>query len=203
MDGTGPVLIGVNGYTSNSEIGHIYYELGNLAGGPLTYTDPFLNIQPFLYWTNTISHQVSVQLYSIYDFRFSRGQMAVSRSDFIEYAWAVMDGDVGPAPSPDISITPTSHDFGNVNIGNISTPQTFTISNTGTANLINGTNEITGTNTTSFFIDTGDDSCSAQIIAPLGDCDVAVTFSPDTVGTITASLSVPSNDPDTPTLNVP
>ncbi len=46
----------VNGYESDSEMGHLYYnELGNIAGnGGLTNSGPFQNLQPHRYWTGTI-----------------------------------------------------------------------------------------------------------------------------------------------------
>ncbi len=104
-----PDLYSITGKLSNSsntrahEMANLYYnELGNPEDGPLAYTDPFLNLQPALYWSSTISHQVNIGLYAIYDFRFSRGVTAVSRNDFTNsYSWAVMDGDVGAKPIPE------------------------------------------------------------------------------------------------------
>ncbi len=92
-------------YTKGHEMANLYYnELGNSEGGPLTNSGIFINLQPALYWSSTISHQVNVGLYAINDFRFSRGATAVSRNDFSNsYSWAVMNGDVGlanPVPEP-------------------------------------------------------------------------------------------------------
>lgn len=102
-------------------------------------------------------------------------------------------------PSPSISISPTSKDFGNINVNNTSTPQTFTISNTGTANLNIGT--ITTTNPVEFRIQ--NDNCSAHTISPSGTCTVQVVFSPASLGSKTANLSIPSNDPHKNPLDVP
>ena len=106
-----------------------------------------------------------------------------------------------PIPEPNIIISVASYDFGNVNIGNTSTPQTFTISNTGDADLIIGTIGLTGADASEF--DFQNDVCSAQIIAPSGTCTINVTFSPTSSGAKSANLYIPSDDPDTPVLNVP
>jgi YD repeat-containing protein len=101
---------------------------------------------------------------------------------------------------PEISVSPPSKDFGSVDVGNTSSPQTFTVSNTSKSDLIIGTLSITGTDASQF---TGqNDTCSGQTIVPSSTCTVDVVFSPTSAGTKNASLSIPSNDPDTSTLNV-
>jgi hypothetical protein len=102
---------------------------------------------------------------------------------------------------PNISVTPTSSIFGNVNIGSSSSPQTFTVSNTGSANLVIGTTSITGTDASQFSKQ--NDSCSGKTLTPSSSCSVNTVFSPASTGSKSVSLSIPSNDPDTPTLNVP
>src|SRR4030043_1596768 len=94
---------------------------------------------------------------------------------------------------PAISINPVSKDFGIVNVGSASVLQTFTISNTGTANLNIGT--IASTNPVEFKVQ--NDNCSAHIISPSGTCTVQVVFSPASIGSKTANLSIPSTDPYT------
>jgi hypothetical protein len=101
----------------------------------------------------------------------------------------------------DISVSPTSYDFGTVVVGDSSTPQIFTISNTGDADLDIGTISLTGTDVTEFTIQ--NDNGTGQTILPLGNCTIDVVFSPTAEGVKSANLSVPSNDPDTPVLNVP
>ena len=104
-------------------------------------------------------------------------------------------------PLPDISVSPVSFNFGNVNVGSTSASQTLTVSNTGLADLVIGTLSITGTDDSEFSIQ--NDNCSGQTIAPSGICTVDVTFSPTSLGLKSANLSVPSNDPGLPILNVP
>jgi hypothetical protein len=101
--------------------------------------------------------------------------------------------------TPNILSTPSSYNFGNVAISN--TPsQTFTISNTGTGNLTIGTITINGPQS-SEFSKTGD-TCSGQTIASSSTCTVQVKFSPVSVGTKSATMAIPSNDPDQNPLNV-
>jgi hypothetical protein len=97
-----------------------------------------------------------------------------------------------------ISVSPESYNFGNVQVGSSSTAQTFTISSTGTADLIIGTITLTGTNASEFS--TLNDNCSGQTLAPSGSCTVQVVFSPTSAGVKSANLTIPSN---APTLNVP
>jgi hypothetical protein len=101
--------------------------------------------------------------------------------------------------NPDISISPASHDFGTVNL-EASSSQTFTISNSGDADLGIGKLSITGENFFEFAIRTAD--CSNQVIAPAGSCKVDLVFFPNIEGLKKATFLIPSNDPDTPQLEV-
>jgi hypothetical protein len=83
-------------------------------------------------------------------------------------------------------------------VGSSSAAQTFTVTNTGTANLIIGTIGLTGTDPTQFSKQ--NDNCSGQTIAPSGTCTVQAVFSPASAGGMNANLSIPSN---APTVTVP
>ena len=96
------------------------------------------------------------------------------------------------------AVSPSSHNFGDVIVGNSSSAQTFTVSNTGTANLVIGTITLAGANPAEFGKQ--NDNCSGQTIAPSGSCSVQAVFSPTSVGSLNANLSIPSN---APTLDVP
>ncbi|MDI6752093.1 MAG: clostripain-related cysteine peptidase, partial [bacterium] len=106
----------------------------------------------------------------------------------------------GIPSQPNISVFPSSHDFGSVNVSDTSAAQTFTISNTGTADLIIGTLSITGIDSSEFSIQ--NDNASGQTIPPSGSRTVQVVFSPQSIGIKNVDLSIPSNDPEAPTLNV-
>ncbi|MDI6793521.1 MAG: choice-of-anchor D domain-containing protein, partial [bacterium] len=121
--------------------------------------------------------------------------------------WAVGEGGtilrfVGePDTTPNISVSLISHDFGSINVGSQSASQTFTISNTGDANLEIGAISLTGADSSEFNIQS--DNCAGQTLAPADTCTVDVVFSPISAELKTANLSIPSNDPDTPTFEVP
>jgi len=108
-------------------------------------------------------------------------------------------GPIVGTTAPDIAVSPTSHDFGSVNVGFTSSPKAFTVSNTGGVLSI-GSITLTGTDAAEFSIQ--NDECSGRTSAPPATCTVDVVFSPTSEGAKSANLSIPSNDLDTP-LNVP
>ena len=96
-------------------------------------------------------------------------------------------------PQPDISVSPLNLAFPDIVVMQSSSPLDVTISNNGTVAL-----SLTGISlddTTNFSLDPG--SCSITV-APAGSCTAAVTFSPQTVGSFNASLTINSTDPDSP-----
>jgi hypothetical protein len=101
----------------------------------------------------------------------------------------------------DISVSPASHDFGNVSTVETSTALSFTVSNNGDADLIIGIISLTGTDSSEFSIQ--NDLCSGQTVAPSGSCTFEAVFSPTIEATANANLSIPSNDSIRPTLDVP
>ncbi|OQW91637.1 MAG: hypothetical protein BWK78_04045, partial [Thiotrichaceae bacterium IS1] len=104
----------------------------------------------------------------------------------------------GIASIPNIVVTPTTFNFGNVNVGANST-KAITISNTGNANLSLGTMSWTSANG-EFTLDTG--NVCPSTLAPGGTCSFSIRFQPTTAGAKSGSLSIPSNDPDTANLTV-
>jgi|GEM_PF-5518135 len=91
---------------------------------------------------------------------------------------------------PGIDVTPTSHDFGNVVVGNYGTTKTFEIESTGTSYL-SSYPEITGTDAAQFFIANQPD-CS--FYDPGEICEVAVNVRPlGSAGARSASLVIPNN----------
>ncbi len=105
-----------------------------------------------------------------------------------------------PAASPlNISATPISYDFGNVDVGGSSSVQTFTLTNTGST-VIAPAITISGTGGSEFRTQT--DNCSGQTLSPSGTCTVQAIFSPSNEGTMSAYLLISSTDPGVATLNV-
>ncbi|MBC7093758.1 choice-of-anchor D domain-containing protein [Candidatus Bipolaricaulota bacterium] len=103
-------------------------------------------------------------------------------------------------PRPDIAATPPSHGFGSVYVGTESTPLLVTVTNAGCADLAVGTITIAGPADAEFPIQ--NDDCSGQTIPPGGSRTVEVVFRPTSPGAKSALLSIPTNDPDTPTVEV-
>jgi hypothetical protein len=102
-------------------------------------------------------------------------------------------------PSPQISVSPASLNFGSVNLSNSST-QTLTISNSGSAGLTIQRLTIGGANIIDFV--TQNDNCTGTTLPPSQDCTVQIIFSPHFTGSQSATLSILSNDPNTPTQTV-
>jgi len=91
---------------------------------------------------------------------------------------------------PDIDVSPTSHDFGTVDVGNHQDWSGLTISNTGTDTLT----------VSSIASDNSDFSVISpsfpQDITAGNSINVTVRFAPSSVGLISGQLTINSNDPD-------
>jgi hypothetical protein len=101
-----------------------------------------------------------------------------------------------PLPSPQISVSSTSLDFGAVPVGDSSFTN-LTISNSGSANLIIRQITLGGPDTLDFS--TRDDDCTGATLSSFQNCSVQIVFSPRFTGSKSATLSISSNDPDIPT----
>jgi hypothetical protein len=109
-------------------------------------------------------------------------------------------GSGGGDGSPDVTITPSAVNFGNVTVGNKSADQITTVRNDGTANLTIGPVSLTGANSNQFV--KASDNCSKKVLAPAASCTVAARFKPTSTGVKTTNLVIPSNDPDENQVNV-
>ena len=118
-------------------------------------------------------------------------------NDISEGSDAVWLDDIFFPPSntlvPMPSVSPSSKDFGSVPVGGTSAAQTFTVSNTGTGDLILGTVSLVGSHSSQFAKE--NDVCSGQTLAPSGTCTVDVKFMPLSAGAKNTTLSIPSNYP--------
>ncbi len=89
------------------------------------------------------------------------------------------------------SISPTSHHFGEVDVGS-SDSQIFTITNTGGSGNLNITSvAVSGTS----FVLTSD-GCTSASLANLETCDIDVSFSPTTAGIFSGTVTVVTNATD-------
>ncbi len=102
-------------------------------------------------------------------------------------------------PTPVIVVGPTGHDFGAMAAGSAA-EQVFTVSNSGTGDLIIGTVAAADPVAAPFSIVS--DNCSGQTIPPGESHTLTVRFSPTAKGSFSDSFNIPSNDPDFPTVTV-
>jgi len=95
----------------------------------------------------------------------------------------------GAGIAPSFSISPATKDFGDIAVGVTSEPQTFTITNNGTAVLTIGNITLSGANESEFTLIVPE----VLNIAPEGTLEFTVSFSPVSTGAKTASLSITHN----------
>jgi hypothetical protein len=105
---------------------------------------------------------------------------------------------------PTLTVTPTYKDFGTIKIGKKATA-TFRVKNTaekGIADLTIRTASIVGTDAGQFKLVAGKDRCSGKTIAPGKSCSFQVAFKPALANTRVATITLPSNDPDAPDIQI-
>ena len=105
------------------------------------------------------------------------------------------NGTTPPPVEPEIDVTPTSLDFGDVEMGQTADLQ-VTISNSGIADL--NVSSITSDNAL-FTVET---AVTPAVIAPSGSVDVTIQFAPDSEGAAIGTLTIASDDTDEPSVDV-
>jgi hypothetical protein len=110
-----------------------------------------------------------------------------------------LTGDGIAPPKPEIEVKPLSKTFDDIKVGTASPPQRISLSNLGNAPLAVGQITLTG-DQDDFKLQTH--TCSNQTVAPSESCSLEIRFKPQSLDTKTVSLSIPSNDPETPTVTV-
>ena len=149
-----------------------------------------------LYWTSTTSAYFTD--YAWFVTMWIGYVSSDNKANSNHYVWPVRRGQVGSFCN--LTVDPTSYDFGNVHVGSSSAPQTFTISNTGSADLHISGMSLSDTTNYSLDVNGGTNPCGSTTptIAPNSSCTVTVTFSPSSTGTKNATITINSDDPDTP-----
>ena len=124
--------------------------------------------------------------------------MATYGSDTVEASYTVEQ------TLPNISVSSSSLNFGNVNVGRSSAPLAMTIYNTGTSDLHISGMTLSDTTNYAIGVSEGTSSCGSATptINPNSSCTITITFNPSSTGIKEASLLISSDDPDTPNLNV-
>ena len=90
-----------SGYNcTTSQMGELYYTaLGNAAGGPLSNTGPFKNLQSYVYWSGT---EYAPNPNDAWLFYPGTGFQDASTKGIGLYALAVRPGDVAAVPEPGV-----------------------------------------------------------------------------------------------------
>jgi len=101
------------------------------------------------------------------------------------------------SPNPGIELSPGDADFGDAPAnGEPGTPQSFTVSSTGTTPLEIDDVGLGGNDPGQFRIVS--DDCKGQSVSPQGGCEIAVAFAPGSPGGKAAKLEVTTNAGDGP-----
>lgn len=103
----------------------------------------------------------------------------------------------GTVATPVAALAPASFNFQRVTEKTTSLPALFTLTNTGTAALKNIAVSITGTNPGDFTIESGTNACGATLAAGK-HCNIQVTFTPSSVASLSAVLSITDNASGSP-----
>jgi hypothetical protein len=104
----------------------------------------------------------------------------------------------GIVPQPDIAVNPSSHNFGQVTIGD-SDAKLFVVSNSGSLDLNVTATSLVGSDAGEFNIDSGGGAFS---LSPGANRNILISFSPNSQGSKSATLRLNSNDPDEEPFNV-
>jgi len=113
--------------------------------------------------------------------------------------WAIFSLQSESIATAEISTFPSSLDFGTVSVGS-SSSAILIITNSGSADVLIRELAINGSNAIDFII--RDENCTGPILLASQNCAVQIVFSPHTLGFKSATLSISSDDPNTPTRTV-
>ena len=104
------------------------------------------------------------------------------------------EGNGTSPPKPQFSISPTSHDFGSITVGNIAS-NTFTITNNGDATLNVTAIVFTGANASDFSTNA---TFPINVSSSGGTSNITVFFSPGAVGARSATMEITHNASGSP-----
>jgi len=162
---------------------------------------PFSNVQASVYWSSSSYANGANDAWSVY---MNYGVAGNGYKTLNGYVWPVRGGQSGALGS--LTLSATSKDYGSVTTNTTSAAQTFTLSNSGTGNLIVSAITLTGADSGMFTLAVGDGNagtCGATpTIAAAASCTVSATFTPTTTGAKSTTLRIASDDPVNPTKDI-
>jgi hypothetical protein len=98
---------------------------------------------------------------------------------------------------PRLALAPADGNFGRLLAGSAAQRRSFTITSDGSGDLVVGSPiAIAGGGAGSFALE--NDGCSGRALAPDATCTFDVVCTPSAAGTLAATLTIPSNDPEGP-----
>lgn len=100
-----------------------------------------------------------------------------------------------PGPGPFAQVSTNSLGFGNQAVGTRSSPQTITVTNTGTLPLVVASVTLGGADPADYV---QANTCTLAPVVPGRSCIIAVRFAPTAVGSRPASLTIADNAPTSP-----
>lgn len=100
---------------------------------------------------------------------------------------------------PNITVYPVKKIFGDI-VVSTSTDRTFSIINDGSQALVLGVISLEGNQVAEFGLQ--NDKCSGKSLVPGQSCSFEIAFTPLSVGSKSAAILIPSNDPDTTPLSI-
>jgi len=114
-------------------------------------------------------------------------------------------GDESPAPKPIIQALPSSYNFGAVTPGNSPEPLEVKIANNGSASLKVSDITLSDINNFDLNLNGGSNPCNtaSPTIDAGNNCTVEVDFTPQSMALFDSNLTLRSNDPANPTLDIP
>lgn len=183
------------------------------AGHPFTKINTLFNEQLFHWSSTTYAHGMGLAWfafvksdYELVNNTWTLVNYGYENSDLVKsdssYVWPVRGGLVGPLSNADIVVSPSTKDFGKVNIGDTSPAQTFTISNPGVLDLAVSSINVTGGDSSMFSVAAANCASLAPTVTPGANCTITVTFAPTSAGAKATTLRIMSNDPDTADLDI-
>ena len=104
------------------------------------------------------------------------------------------------AALPRATVSRTKIEFGTHGLHDFGKPETVTITDTGSAPLAVANATLSGHDADDFLISS--DDCSGNVVRPGASCGISVLFGPRSAGTRAATLTITSDDPVSPMIQV-
>jgi hypothetical protein len=180
---------------------HSLTDHGKTTGDALPEGHPFSGVatgSPSGYWSSTSYLTIAGWAWQ---WAGKSGDLTGAPKSSAYHVWPVRSTPSAPT-GPHLAVTPSTIDFGDVLIDDTATAKTLTLRNSGTEPLIVSSMQLSDSAHFTLITDVGADACAgtSPTLAASSSCTVRLTFSPGALQDYGASLTIASNDPDTPSV---